>query len=67
MPEFKVFFQAVREGAGEDGAPRREERMVSYAIEAPDSQQASQAARARFDLELGGAGWAVEAMGMLNP
>jgi hypothetical protein len=65
MPEYRVFIQAVRESAGEKG-PQREERMIVYTIEAPGPEQATAAARARFDLEHGGGGWAAEGLGLLN-
>lgn len=65
MPEYRVFIQAVRESAGE-GSPQREERMVVYTLEAPGPEQATAAARARFELEHGGSGWAAEGLGLLN-
>ena len=65
MPEYRVFIQAVRESTGE-GSPQREERMVVYTLEAPGPEQATAAARARFELVYGGAGWAAEGLGLLN-
>lgn len=65
MTEYRVFISAVRETKGEDG-PRQEERMLVYTIEAPSPEQATAAARARFELEHGGGGWAAEGLGLLN-
>ena len=65
MPEYRVFISAARENAGGD-APQREERMLVYTLEAPGPEQATAAARARFELEHSGAGWAAEGLGLLN-
>ncbi|MEW5771924.1 MAG: hypothetical protein AB1916_00220 [Thermodesulfobacteriota bacterium] len=65
MTEYRVFIQAVRESAGEDG-PRREERMITYTVPAESPEQATAAARARFELEHGGSGWAAEGLGLLS-
>lgn len=65
MPEYRVFISAVRESTGEAGA-QREERMIAYTVEAPSPEEATAAARARFELEHSGAGWTAEGLGLLN-
>jgi len=65
MPEYRVFISAVRETKGESG-PQREEQMLTYTVTADTPEQATAAARARFELERGGGGWAAEGLGLLN-
>lgn len=61
MTEYRVFISAVRENGAQ-----REERMITYTIPADSPEQATAAARARFELEHSGAGWAAEGLGLLN-
>lgn len=61
MGRYKVFIEAVRQGP--EG---REERMFSYAEEAPDAESARQRAKGRFELEQALAGWAAQGAGVLE-